>query len=195
MIFWVPAKKPEITKGIKDISVSCKRELKLECHATGEPVPQYIWYKDDQEIIPTSKNIEIINEGFMSVLLIHHTSALDAGLYRCEVVNDLGSVDSEAIVTVTEVRAHFVSSFPEYLEVDEGEEIGFSCELSDADASVIWLKDSKPLRPDDRITMIENGIERKLTIRNSILEDSGKYVCSTIDKKVQSEAELIVKGN
>ncbi|KAK6109173.1 Immunoglobulin I-set domain family protein [Brugia pahangi] len=189
----VATKKPEITKGIKDISVSCKRELKLECHATGEPAPQYIWYKEDQEIIPANKNIEIINEGFMSVLLIHHTSTMDAGLYKCEVVNDLGSVDSEATVTVTEVRAHFVSSFPEYLEVDEGEKIGFSCELSDADASVIWLKDGKPLRSDDRITISEDGIERKLTIRNSILEDSGKYICSTVDRKAQSEAELIVK--
>uniref|UniRef100_A0A1I7VXR7 non-specific serine/threonine protein kinase n=1 Tax=Loa loa TaxID=7209 RepID=A0A1I7VXR7_LOALO len=189
----IAAKKPEITKGIKDVSVSRKRELKLECHATGEPVPQYIWYKADREIIPASENIEIINEGFMSTLFIHHTSEMDAGLYKCEVVNDLGSVDSQAIVTVTEVRAHFVSSFPEYLEINEGEEIGFSCELSDADASVVWLKDGKPLRSDDRIMIKEDGTERKLTIRNAVLEDGGRYVCSTIDKRTQSEAELVVK--
>ncbi|VDK68030.1 unnamed protein product, partial [Onchocerca ochengi] len=187
------AKKPEITKSIKDVSVSRKSELKLECHAIGEPAPQYIWYKDGQEIIPTSENIEIVNEGFISVLLIHHTSIADTGLYRCEVVNDLGSVDSEATVTVTEVRAHFVSSFPEYLEIDEGEEIGFSCELSDADASVIWFKDGKPLSSDDRIMIREDGIERKLTIKNTVPEDSGKYVCSTADNKTHSRAELIVK--
>ncbi|CAG9530817.1 unnamed protein product, partial [Cercopithifilaria johnstoni] len=189
----VAAKKPEITKSIRDISVSRKRELKLECHATGEPTPQYIWYKDNQEIVPAAENIEIINEGSMSILLIHHTSTADGGLYRCEVVNDHGSAESEALVTVTEVRAHFVSSFPEYVEIDEGEEIGFSCELSDADASVVWLKDGKPLPSDDRIMIKEDGVERKLTIRNAVLEDSGKYVCSTIDKKTQSEAELIVK--
>lgn len=41
----------------------------------------------------------------------------------------------------------------------------------------------------------KDGIERKLIIRNAVLEDSGKYVCSTVDKKNQTEAELIVKGN
>uniref|UniRef100_A0A915PMX8 Titin n=1 Tax=Setaria digitata TaxID=48799 RepID=A0A915PMX8_9BILA len=189
----VANKKPEITKGIKDISVSRKRELKLECHATGEPVPQYIWYKDGQEIIPASENTEIVNDGFMSILFVHHISASDAGLYRCEVVNDLGSVDTEAIVTVTEVRAHFVSSFPEYMEIDEGEEVAFSCELSDADASVVWLKDGKLLSSDDRIVIKEDDVERKLTIRNAKPEDSGKYECSTIDKKTRSEAELFVK--
>ncbi|VBB25891.1 unnamed protein product, partial [Acanthocheilonema viteae] len=189
----VAAKKPEITKGIKDVSVSRKRELKLECHATGEPTPQYIWYKDNQEIVPDNENIEIVSEGFMSALVIHHTSTADDGLYRCEVVNDHGSADSEAVVTVTEVRAHFVSSFSEYIEVDEGEEIGFSCELSDADASVVWLKDGKPLPSNDRIMIKEDGVERKLTIRNAVLEDSGKYVCSTIDKKTQTEAELVVR--
>lgn len=37
----------------------------------------------------------------MSTLLVHKTTTEDAGLYRCEVINDLGSVDSEAVVTVT----------------------------------------------------------------------------------------------
>ncbi|VDO31040.1 unnamed protein product, partial [Onchocerca flexuosa] len=189
----VAAKKPEITKSIKDVSVSRKSELKLECHAIGEPAPQYIWYKDGEEIIPPNENIEIVNQGFISILLIHHASTADAGLYRCEVVNDLGSVDSEATVTVTEIRAHFVSSFPEYLEIDEGEEIGFSCELSDPDASVIWFKDGKLLSSDDRIMIKEDGIERKLTIKNTVPEDSGKYVCSTADNKTHSRAELIVK--
>lgn len=93
------------------------------------------------------------------------------------------------------MRAHFVSSFPEYLKVDEGEGIEFSCELSDSDASVIWLKDGKPLSSNDRIMIKEDGAERKLTIKNAMIEDSGKYICSTIDNKTQSEAELIVKGN
>lgn len=93
-----------------------------------------------------------------------------------------------------EVRAYFLSSFPEYLETDEGEEIRFTCVLSDSDASVFWLKDGKPLQSNDRIMIKEDGNKRKLTIRNAKLEDSGKYMCSTADKKTQSEAELIVRG-
>lgn len=53
------AKKPEITKGIKDTSVPRKREFRLECHAVGEPTPEYVWYKDEQEIIPADDNVEV----------------------------------------------------------------------------------------------------------------------------------------
>lgn len=61
------AKKPEIIKGIKDVSVSRKRELKLECRAAGEPTPQYIWYKDDQEIIPANENIEVVLQFLINI--------------------------------------------------------------------------------------------------------------------------------
>ncbi|VDK28542.1 unnamed protein product, partial [Gongylonema pulchrum] len=189
----VAARKPEITKGIKDTSVSCKRELRLECHAVGEPIPEYIWSKDGNEIVPADDNVEIVNEGYMSVFLIHHTTMDDAGLYTCEVANDLGSVHSDAVVTVTEVRAHFTTSFPEYLEVDEGSDAIFSCELSDADASVIWLKDGRAIVCDNRLVIEQEDVERRLTIRNARPEDCGEYECATADKKSRTQAELVVK--
>ncbi|VDN06565.1 unnamed protein product, partial [Thelazia callipaeda] len=189
----IAARKPKIVKSIKDVSVPCKRELKLECRATGEPTPEYIWYKNDREIIPTSENVEIISEGYMSVLLIHQTSMDDAGLYKCEVVNDFDSVVSTATVTITEVRAHFVTSFSEYLEVNEGEEVVFSCELSDADASVTWFKNGIHLSPSHRIIIEKNDVERKLIIKDAVVEDSGEYECSTIDRRTRSQAELVVK--
>lgn len=159
----------------------------------------------------------------MSVLLIHHTSVDDSGLYKCEVANKLGSTFSTATVIVTgksvnfyipaskfrkvllfaskkslifaDVRAHFTTSFPEYLEIDEGTDAVFSCELSDADASVVWFRDGKPLLSDERVIIEEREAGRRLIIKNATVEDSGEYECATTDKKSRSQAELVVRGH
>ncbi|VDM43005.1 unnamed protein product, partial [Toxocara canis] len=189
----VGEKEPEITKGIKNVSVPCKRELRLECHAMAEPSPQYIWYKDGEEIIPADENVEIINEGYMSALIIHKTATTDEGKYMCEVVNKLGSQKSSAKVTITEVRAHFEASFPEFTETVEGQDVTLCCQLSDADASVVWYRNGKKIKPNERITIGEDDTERKLTIVNVTPKDSGDYECATIDDRSKARGELLVR--
>uniref|UniRef100_A0A914ZQD0 Titin n=1 Tax=Parascaris univalens TaxID=6257 RepID=A0A914ZQD0_PARUN len=184
---------PEITKGIKNVSVPCKRGLRLECHAMGEPSPQYIWYKDGEEIIPADENVEIINEGYMSALVIEKTAFTDEGEYTCEVVNKLGSKKSNAKVTITEVRAHFEASFAEFTEIMEGQDITLRCELSDEDASVVWYRNGKKVTPNERIAISVDGTQRKLTIINAAPKDSGDYECATIDDRSKARGELLVK--
>lgn len=95
---------------------------------------------------------------------------------------------------VSEVRAHFVTSFPERIETDEGEKVVLTCELSDGDASVIWFKDGRRVVTSDTVTIEEAGAERKLIISNAAPEDSGEYECATVDKKSRAQTQLRVKG-
>lgn len=132
--------RPTITKPIRSVTVPKKKELRLDCHALGEPTPQYTWMKDGQELVPQDDNVSVSNEGFMSVLTIHEVGANDAGCYECRVSNVHGVEKSRADVTVGDVRAHFLTSFAEHTHLVEHATLELECELSDEEAVVQWLK-------------------------------------------------------
>ncbi|VDO68304.1 unnamed protein product [Haemonchus placei] len=175
---------PVIIKPIRSATIPKKRALQLECHATAEPAPEYIWYKDGKEII---------NEGYMSLLIIHSVDTGDTGSYTCEVENPYGSAKCTATVTVTDVRCHFVSSFSEYIEVIEGQDIELCCTLSDEDGVVVWYKDGKKLHEDDHLVISAEGTKRTLKISTVKDNDNGMYRCETSDGRSRTEGELVVK--
>ncbi|KAK5977936.1 Fibronectin type III domain protein, partial [Trichostrongylus colubriformis] len=188
-----PKVPPVIIKPIRSATIPKKRTLQLECHATAEPAPEYIWYKDGVEIIPQNANTEIINEGYMSLFKVHSVSESDAGSYTCEVENPHGSSKCTATVVVTDVRCHFESSFSEYIEVIEGQDIELSCTLSDEDGVVVWYKDGKVLHEDDRVLISADGTKRTLKVLKVKDIDNGTYRCETSDGRSRTEGELVVK--
>ncbi|VDM65028.1 unnamed protein product, partial [Strongylus vulgaris] len=189
----MPAVAPVIIKPIKNVTVPRKRTLHLECHANGEPAPEYVWFKDGVEIIPENSNTEIVNEGYMSFLKIHSVEAFDAGNYMCEVENEHGKTSCSAKIQISDVRCHFESSFSEYIEATEGQDIQLRCTLSDKDGVVVWYKDGKVLKDDDHISISAEDTSRTLKITGANDSDSGMYRCETSDGRSKTEGELLVK--
>ncbi|NP_001368673.1 Titin homolog [Caenorhabditis elegans] len=183
---------PRVLKAIKPVKIPKKGELRLECHAAGHPAPEYIWYKDGKEIIPTDENTEIVNEGSMSALIIHELAGEDVGLYKVLVENIHGTAESEAEVGISDVRAHFNSSFSELTEIEEGHDIELTCEVSDEEAVVNWYKDGKKLVASDRVQFYAMARKRTLRIKGSTDADSGVYKCETTDGRSRTEGEVIV---
>ncbi|KAK6035387.1 immunoglobulin domain protein [Cooperia oncophora] len=144
---------------------------------------------------PENENIEIISEGHVGLLIIHSVDSNDCGSYTCEVVNPFGSTKSTAAVTVTDVRCHFESSFSENVEVKEGRDIEFCCTVSDEDGKVLWYKDGKPLKEDDRVIITSHGRQRTLKILSAKETDYGTYGCETSDGRNRTEGELVVKAD
>ncbi|PIO73035.1 immunoglobulin I-set domain protein [Teladorsagia circumcincta] len=188
-------KAPVVIKAIRDVAVAKKESLRLECHSSGYPTPEFIWYKDGIEISPQNDNVEIISEGHMGLLVVHSVDSSDGGSYSCEVVNPHGSTKSTASVTVTDVRCHFESAFSENVEITEGQDVELSCTLSDKDGAVTWFKDGKALDEDDRVLISSDGAKRTLKILSARDTDKGTYRCETSDGKSRTEGELVVKGN
>lgn len=80
----------------------------------------------------------------------------------------------------------------ENLEVKEGDNGVFCCELSKPGAPVDWRKGRVVLKPGYKYEMKQEGRFTKLIINNLEESDTGKYTCKTND--CQSTAELTVKG-
>ncbi|KAI1719915.1 immunoglobulin i-set domain-containing protein [Ditylenchus destructor] len=193
-----PLQKPTITKGLKNTVVPKKEELRLECYAVGEPAPSYIWYKDGREITPEDDNISISNQGFMSSLRVRRMSSPTAGTYKCEVYNQHGKQETVARINVTDIRAHFVTSFAEHIQVTEHKNVVLECEVSDPEAVVYWFKNKRSLAElastNSRLKIEAVGCIRRLTIEKALQEDSGYYACETSDERSRTQADVMVKA-
>lgn len=93
-----------------------------------------------------------------------------------------------------DVRCHFESSFSEYTEAIEGQDIELQCTLSDEDGVVVWYKDGKILEADDHVSIVSDEKDRVLRITAVKDSDSGMYRCETSDGRSRTEGELLVKG-
>ena len=66
------------------------------------------------------------------------------------------------------------------------------CELSPAQAQVVWRRGSTQLRAGKRFQMAAAGLQRSLTVSGLRAEDAGEYVCESRDD--HTSAMLTVSG-
>lgn len=78
-------------------------------------------------------------------------------------------------------------------EATEGDKATLSCETSNPDRKVTWLKGSTVLTHGDKYSIEQRATTHILVIHKLNLKDSGEYTCDTGDKR--STATLTVKGN
>lgn len=84
---------PSITNRSKDkVTVLEGKPLVLFCEAKGYPSPHFTWSKNGK-LLPSSDN--------GTKFIIHETSKKDAGVYRCEASNSVGTVGYSFTVEIT----------------------------------------------------------------------------------------------
>uniref|UniRef100_A0A674JRC4 Uncharacterized protein n=1 Tax=Terrapene triunguis TaxID=2587831 RepID=A0A674JRC4_9SAUR len=90
-----------------------------------------------------------------------------------------------------ELAAEFITR-PQNVEVLEGEKAEFVCSISKDGFEVQWLRGNKVLEAGDKYDIISDGKKRLLVIKDSILEDEGKY--SIMVGGIKATAHLKVIG-
>ncbi|KAM5289256.1 vascular endothelial growth factor receptor 1 [Ctenodactylus gundi] len=88
---------PHIQQNLSDHTVAISSSTTLDCHASGVPEPQIIWFKNNHEI---QQEPGIILGPGNSTLFIERVTEEDEGVYQCKASNQKGTAESSAYLTV-----------------------------------------------------------------------------------------------
>ena len=91
---------PEIIEGIQDETIVSPEDAILDCEIRpGDPKAAIHWYKDTKEIYK-NKKYDVTYQEDIAELTVKGSEPSDTGTYRCEAVNKIGKVQTEAKLTI-----------------------------------------------------------------------------------------------
>ncbi|XP_049335709.1 hemicentin-1 isoform X1 [Astyanax mexicanus] len=163
---------PSISSEGGMVTVVVNDPVRLECEASGLPVPSLTWLKEGSPVSSSSNGIQVLAGG--RVLSFSSAQVSDTGHYTCVAVNAGGEQQREYDLHVY-VPPNIMGE-----EVNSTVLIGRLVELhcqSDAipPPTLSWRKDGRPLYRKPGLTVSEDGT--MLRIANAQLQDTGRYTC------------------
>jgi hemicentin len=175
-----------------NISVIASRPVSIECPAFGVPLPDIVWFKDDQEIYPEhNHDLQILGNGRR--LEISSADIADTGRYKCVAKNTAGMIEREYNLHVwipARIDSSDTISNP---EVIVNQTIILHCPASGVpEPDVEWFRDDEPVDEDIHdIKILDRGW--RLKIKNAEMSHTGRYTC--VAKNIAGESEKIYDLN
>lgn len=177
---------PRLLYDLENITISQGEKAIFEVELTkGDALVR--WYKNGEEI-QFSDHVQLRIDGKKQKLKIYDALLEDAGEFSCMVGDDI----STATLTVEKPLVEFVKRLPEISLVTKGNEITLTVELSHP-SDVEWFKNNEPIKPSDKFTLIDDGVIKKLIIRNAEDDDAQQYtvVASNVKSSTKLKVEMI----
>ncbi|XP_066015791.1 hemicentin-1-like isoform X2 [Pocillopora verrucosa] len=164
--------RPEITKHPQNVTVAERNNVTLTCNATGNPEPQFSWFKVENTV---KSNNRINMSAKTSHLTITDVNRHDSGGYLCVAHNEVGN-DTSIIVILDVQYKPEIATHPHNIRTREGQNVTIYCNATGNPVPTIsWYKNEYPISNGFRI-ILSPGYEQ-LTIRNVNRIDSGNYTC------------------
>uniref|UniRef100_A0A8C0EE14 Obscurin n=1 Tax=Bubo bubo TaxID=30461 RepID=A0A8C0EE14_BUBBB len=151
------------------------KQVKLTCELSKPDIPVK-WMKGDT-VLYASEKYEFKQHGTVAELIIQDVKSVDSGDYTCST----GELKTTARVKINAVPVLFKQTL-ENMEIEEGKSVSMRCELTKADATVVWKKGEATLRASDKYEMKQKGTVAELVIHNAEPGDAGRYTCDTGDQ-------------
>uniref|UniRef100_A0A8C5U5G7 Obscurin like cytoskeletal adaptor 1 n=1 Tax=Malurus cyaneus samueli TaxID=2593467 RepID=A0A8C5U5G7_9PASS len=178
--------------GAKAFAVSAGKHAKFRCYVTGKPKPEIIWQKDGEPLAPGRRHLIYEDREGYFILKVLYCKPQDQGLYICTASNTAGQTLSAVQLQVKEHRLRFQVQLAD-VEVAEREDAVLECQVPLETIPTSWYLEDRELQPSHKYVMEEQGLVRRLTIRDARTDDDGIYLCQMKDKG-RSIAEVSVRG-
>ncbi|TKS74334.1 Hemicentin-1 Fibulin-6 [Collichthys lucidus] len=173
---------PVISSQGGTVTVVVNEAARLDCEATGVPVPSLTWLKDGSPVASESHGMQVLSGG--RVLSLNSALVSDTGRYTCVAVNAGGEQHREYDLRV------YVPPNIKGEEVNATVMLGHPVELrcqSDAipPPTLSWRKDGRPLFRKPGLTVSVDG--SVLKINSAQVQDSGRYSCEATNVAGKTE--------
>uniref|UniRef100_A0A8C9TK23 Immunoglobulin superfamily member 10 n=1 Tax=Scleropages formosus TaxID=113540 RepID=A0A8C9TK23_SCLFO len=159
-------------------------DLKVDCRASGTPVPEISWGLPDGTLVNSALQADdgkghtrryvLFNNG---TLYFNNVGMEEEGDYTCYAENTVGKDEMHVHITVVMAAPRIRTPGHTYVKVKAGGKVRFDCEpVGEPKPKVLWMLPSQDIiaASNERYLMHVNG---SLDIRNIKLTDAGEYVC------------------
>nr|XP_005996512.1 PREDICTED: immunoglobulin superfamily member 10 isoform X2 [Latimeria chalumnae] len=159
-------------------------DLKVDCKASGSPLPEIFWSLPDGTMINSvlqaddsgsrSRRYIVFDNG---TLYFNKIGIAEEGDYTCYAQNTLGKDEMKVHVTVVTAAPRIKQSYKTFTKVSVWEMAMFDCEaVGEPKPKILWLLPSRDLisASSDRYLLHVNG---SLSISTVKVSDAGAYTC------------------
>ncbi|XP_070410268.1 obscurin isoform X2 [Nothobranchius furzeri] len=175
---------PFFKQNLKDVAVEEGGSASLSCEVSKPGVP--VQWKKNRLPLRSNRKYEMKQDGCVLQLLIRDLTPEDSGSYTCQT----GAAETTSMLSVQELPVFFVKELQK-VEAEEGGTASLVCQVSKPGVSVLWKKNTMPLRTSRKFQMKQDGCSIKLEIQDLTPEDSGSYTCQS--GAAETSAAVVVK--
>ncbi|XP_060900885.1 obscurin isoform X2 [Labrus mixtus] len=176
-----------IIKELRDITVASGQDAVFEVELSHSGVTNWEWWLGDNLLQNNDLN-QMSSHGTVQRLALKMVTTDESG----DVAFVMGEEKSVACLLVEEKPKVLILEKPHNTVALEGETVTLACTISDAKATVSWMRNNMAVRAGLKYDLKNNGAFHQLRIHNLQPEDSGTYTCDTGD--AQCDVTLTVEG-
>ncbi|ULT95623.1 hypothetical protein L3Y34_004374 [Caenorhabditis briggsae] len=182
---------PKIVSPLSDLNEEVGRSVTFECTVSGNPRPEYRWFKGCKELVDTSK-YTLINKGDKQVLIINDLTSDDADEYTCRATNSSGTRSTRASLRIkTKPRVFIPPKYHGGYEAQKGETVELKIPYKAfPQGEARWTKDGEKIENNSKYSITTDDKFATLRISDASREDFGEYRV-VVENSVGSDSGIV----